>query len=77
MSDLHTIKSGLVLALLALIGIFLLFVDWYSLTDISENRSLQGAGKLLWTVAVLFLPVVGALCYFNIGKRNVAGELAR
>ena len=74
MADLTAIKYGLALASVALTGIFLLFVTWFTVTDISMNKGLKGGSRFLWYCAALFLPVLGALCYFNIGKRKTALE---
>ncbi len=75
MADLTSIKYGLALACVALTGIFLLFVVWYTLMEISGNKALKSGGKLLWSLAVLILPGIGSFCYFNVGKRKAEMEL--
>lgn len=38
-----------------------------ALTDILKN-DFEGNEKLVWVILILFLPILGALLYFSIGR---------
>jgi cytochrome bd-type quinol oxidase subunit 2 len=40
-----------------------------ALVDILRN-DFKGNDKLVWLIVVIFLPVIGAICYFIIGKKQ-------
>lgn len=65
-----------------IIGFFLiiavaLFVVWLGIiVDIIRSDFKDSNNKLLWIVLVIFLPLIGSLLYFAIGKdqKALSGE---
>ena len=55
-----------ILMLAFLIG-FLPFI--FAFIDILKNE-FTGSNKLIWLLAVLFVPVIGSIAYFIIGKKQ-------
>jgi hypothetical protein len=48
-----------------------LFVFWVAmLIHALTNRALQGIEKLIWVVVIIFLPVIGSLIYFFVGRKQ-------
>ena len=48
----------------------LIFALWaFCLIDILKNK-FEGNDKLIWTLVVIFLPGLGALLYFFIGRKK-------
>jgi uncharacterized membrane protein YhaH (DUF805 family) len=66
--------SGLFGLLLAIIGGLIslaLFIFWVvMLIHALTNRGLQGVEKLVWVVVIIFLPVIGSLIYFFVGRKQ-------
>jgi hypothetical protein len=56
-----------------IIGIVILILDIIAIIDIVGGRGSAGH-KLVWFLIVFFLPVIGMLLYFLIGK-NKATDL--
>jgi hypothetical protein len=67
------------IALLSIFGLFLLlllapigvacFVFWlWMLIHSIRNDNLTGTGRVLWAAAVWFLPLVGSIVYFFLGR---------
>lgn len=52
-----------------LIGLIVLVLDVVAILSIL-GASKSGGWKLLWILLVLFLPVVGMILYFLIGKKS-------
>ena len=51
-----------------LIGLIILVIDVVVILDILKgNKDMEK--KLLWIIAVIFLPVLGPLLYYFIGKK--------
>ncbi|MDB5197096.1 MAG: hypothetical protein JWP88_1467 [Flaviaesturariibacter sp.] len=44
-----------------------------ALIDILRNHFKGQNEKLIWILAVVFFPVIGAILYFIIGRRNRVG----
>jgi hypothetical protein len=65
---LETIKFGLLLAGGALFLIFLFFAAYYTLYEISSNKSLKGFNKFKWSALTLLLPGIGSFSYFYSQK---------
>ncbi|OGD28167.1 MAG: hypothetical protein A2Y56_10195 [Candidatus Aminicenantes bacterium RBG_13_63_10] len=40
-----------------------------ALVDILKGE-FKGHDKIIWLIVVIFLPVIGAICYFLIGKKQ-------
>jgi Short C-terminal domain/Phospholipase_D-nuclease N-terminal len=56
---------------------FFLFVAWIwllvvILTDVFRSRDLSGWGKALWTLFVVFLPMLGVLMYLIVRGTDMA-----
>jgi hypothetical protein len=52
------------------------FVIWFwllfvVLTDVFRSSDLSGWGKAGWTIFVLFLPLIGVLCYLIVRGRSM------
>ena len=51
-----------------LIGVLILVLDIIALVDVLSSH-LETLMKLIWTLLILCMPVVGMVLYFLIGKR--------
>ena len=61
---------GLIIALL--LGLFWLWM----LIDALTNASLEPPMKIVWALLIFFLPFLGALAYFFMGRKGKAGSAA-
>lgn len=52
-----------------LISIIILIIDIVVIVDIVKSNK-DTEKKILWIIAVIFLPVLGPLLYYFIGKRR-------
>ena len=53
-----------------LIGLIILIIDVVVILDILKgNKDMEK--KLLWIIAVIFLPLLGSLLYYFIGKKLI------
>jgi phosphotransferase system glucose/maltose/N-acetylglucosamine-specific IIC component len=52
-----------------LIGLLILIIDVIVVIDILKGNK-DSEKKILWIIAVIFLPVVGPVLYYFIGKRK-------
>ena len=50
------------------LGLFVLVLDVIALVNIIAS-SMSVAGKLLWALIVLLLPIVGMLLHFAVGQK--------
>ncbi len=50
-----------------LIGLLILIIDVIVVIDILKGNK-DNEKKILWIIAVIFLPVVGPILYYFIGK---------
>lgn len=71
-----SIIAGLFGLLIALIGGLIslgLFVLWIAmLIHALTNRGLQGAEKVVWVLVIIFLPFLGSIIYFFVGRKQGA-----
>jgi hypothetical protein len=51
-----------------LISLFILVIDVIVIIDILRSKK-DSEKKILWIIAVVFLPVLGPLLYYFVGKR--------
>jgi hypothetical protein len=51
-----------------LIGLLILIIDVLVIIDILKGTK-DMERKLLWIIAVIFLPIVGPILYYFIGKK--------
>ena len=52
-----------------LIGLIILVLDIVALVDCWKSGKDNGK-KILWTVLILIIPVVGMILYFLVGKKS-------
>jgi phosphotransferase system glucose/maltose/N-acetylglucosamine-specific IIC component len=52
-----------------LIGLFILIIDVIVVIDILKGNK-DSEKKMLWIIAVVFLPVLGPVLYYFIGKKE-------
>ncbi len=60
------------LFLWTIIGLVLLVLPVMALVHIFRSN-VQGPDRLTWVLLVLFMPVLGSILYFVIGRKRVAG----
>ena len=53
----------------SLLGILILVLDIVAIVSVLGGRS-SSERKLLWTLLILFLPFVGMILYYAIGKNG-------
>jgi hypothetical protein len=53
----------------SLIGLIILVLDIIAIVSIIQSGMSNGK-KILWILLVLFLPVVGMILYFLLGKKS-------
>jgi uncharacterized membrane protein len=52
----------------------LCFLFWlWMLIDVITNTRIAGTEKIVWVIVVIFLPVVGSLIYFFVGRQKATG----
>lgn len=73
---LETLKFGLLLACGALFIIFLFFVTYYTLMEISLNKNLKGFKKFKWSAVTLLLPGFGPFSYFLLAEKPEFSQAA-
>ncbi len=56
---------GTELIFLICIGLYL-----YTLIDILKSEFTNSINKIIWLIAVIFLPILGIILYFFIGKKQ-------
>ena len=54
-----------------LLGLVVLVLDVIAIIDIVKSSADSGK-KVLWTLLVVFLPFIGMVLYFVIGKKKTA-----
>jgi hypothetical protein len=60
---------GFILSGIAAIISFLCFIFWlWMLFHAITNKSLEGGEKIIWVLVVFFLPFIGAIAYFFLGR---------
>lgn len=66
---LETIKFGLLLSIIPFSVIFLFITIWWALVDLSL-REVTTSRRILWTVAVIALPLAGPIAYNYLVRRT-------
>jgi hypothetical protein len=52
------------------------FAFWlWMLIHAITNKGLQGAEKVVWVVVIIFVPVLGAVLYFFLGRPKGEGAI--
>jgi hypothetical protein len=60
---------GLIFFLISAVISLLCFVFWvWMLVDAIKNRALSDGEKIVWVLVIIFLPFLGSILYFFIGK---------
>ena len=59
-----------------LIGLFFLFLPVAALISVLRKR-IEGNDKLIWIVLIVFMPFIGSLLYFLIGRRQLQAHQIR
>lgn len=54
----------------AILSIFWLLLTIGVLVSLWRNRSLSSASKILWTLGVLFFPILGPVLFILFGERS-------
>ena len=52
-----------------LVGLAVLVLDIVAIVDVVKS-SIDSGKKALWVILILFLPVIGMVLYFFIGKKK-------
>jgi hypothetical protein len=55
--------------MIGIAGLIILILDIIALVDVLKS-SMDTVGKLLWVLLILFLPIIGMVLYFLIGKKS-------
>jgi hypothetical protein len=66
---LETIKFGLLLTIIPFSAIFLFITVCWALMDMSL-RKVSGSRRIIWTLAVIALPLVGPIAYNYLVRRS-------
>jgi succinate dehydrogenase/fumarate reductase cytochrome b subunit len=53
-----------------LLGVLIVAVDIWAIINIFQS-SVSNEKKLIWTIAVVLLPVLGLILWYFLGPRNV------
>jgi hypothetical protein len=62
---------GLFFALVAGLISLVAFVFWVAmLIHALTNRALVGVEKLVWVLVIIFLPLLGSIIYFFVGRKQ-------
>lgn len=57
-----------IIPLVVVFGIMGFFI--YVLVDILKSEFTNSVNKIIWLIAVIFLPILGIVLYFFIGKKQ-------
>ena len=52
-----------------IVGLFIFILDIIAIMDVIKS-SLDSGKKVLWILLILFLPVLGMVLYFLLGKKS-------
>jgi hypothetical protein len=61
--------GGVELLVILFVSLFIFLLPLIALIDILKSR-FDGNDKIVWVLVVLFLPVLGSVLYFLIGKKS-------
>jgi hypothetical protein len=53
----------------SIVGLVILILDIVAIVDVVKS-SIDSAKKALWVLLILFLPVIGMVLYFFLGKKK-------
>lgn len=63
---------GGIMAILAILAVILFIA---ALVSILINHHVTGGGKLLWILGIIYLPVIGAVAWFVVGRKGSFNRL--
>lgn len=66
---LETFKFALLLSIIPFSAIFLFITIWWALVDLSL-REVTTSRRIIWTLAVIALPLAGAIAYNYLVRRT-------
>lgn len=66
------INPSFSLSLWMIVGLVLLVLPLMALVHMFRSN-MQGPDRLTWILLVLFMPVLGSILYFVIGRKRAAG----
>ena len=59
-----------IMELVVIVFLLLLFVPWLiAFLDILKS-DFNGSNKIVWLLAVMFIPLIGAVAYYIIGRKQ-------
>ncbi len=61
--------GGVEILMILFISLFVFLLPVIALIDILRSR-FEGNDKIVWVLVVLFLPILGSVLYFIIGKKS-------
>lgn len=53
----------------SILGIIILVLDILAVIDILKS-SMTGGKKVLWVLLIVFLPIIGLILYYLVGKKK-------
>jgi hypothetical protein len=69
-----TLLANITIPTTNLIGVLILILDIVAIVSVVAGRGSLGR-KLLWTLLILVLPVIGMLLYFLIGRSSADADI--
>lgn len=52
-----------------LLGLIVFILDVWAIINVIQSRE-SGIAKLIWTLVIIFLPVLGLIVWFFVGPRK-------
>ena len=56
----------------SIIGIVVLVFFIWMLIDCIQNKNLDSTKKIIWVLVILFVPLLGPLIYYFVGRSKTA-----
>jgi hypothetical protein len=72
MNNLLDINMGTLEILILTLFVPLLILKIYCIIDITRSKFNEPVNKLLWTIIVIFVPLIGEILYLIFGFQNVS-----
>ena len=70
----YTLLADIVIPTTGLIGLLILILDIVAIVSVVAGHGSLGR-KLLWTLIILVLPLLGMLLYFLIGRSSADADI--
>jgi len=68
--------GGLEILIILMFPLFTLILWVWALVDLLRSSFADQTNKLIWTLVIIFLPLLGALLYFWIGQEQKLSDSA-